>query len=264
MFPPLSDYLHKTGRQLRRDGGQLAPHYDDVRIHALRTRFKKLRAVLRFAAAAGSIPDRWEGLPKTAKALYQSAGAIRDAQVLLLNVSALAGPPLPRMALWLAGRIAGAQGDWQQLYHKKTLRRLEEKLEKIRPAHLRPAQLRSHFKSKLRQMQQLSAQSAATDEQIHDIRKLIKELQYLLAWSKRYWPEGHAAVAHFPLRRIKSLGELAGSYNDLRNAIAALRLYARSEEDNAALAAAGTVLKTWETQRAIMRTKLLRAVGRMG
>lgn len=103
--PPPGPWLRKVllsvSRQAERDIAGLAEHPSQTRIHALRVRMKKLRALLRLIEP-GVSPVTMKALRKDIRALKQAFAMNRDQHVLNALLAELAGGDIAVCEEWVA------------------------------------------------------------------------------------------------------------------------------------------------------------------
>lgn len=243
-------------QNIRDLAGQIAPTFDAETIHKFRVETKRLRALLRLASTEDeSLQVR---LGKRFKEMYAALGELRDAQMHLVRVVKEPEPPLPDYALWLAARVGEGQRRWVAAYGEKVIPKLEARMAAVAWPELRPQTLRRFVTEHIACIQETLLNTDLDDEDLHDIRKRIKDLQHILKWVEKAWPEGMAALEGIPLGAVESLAERAGEYNDERNALDTLGVFIG--ENEAAGKAEETVRQRWILSRDRNRAALVKAI----
>jgi CHAD domain-containing protein len=237
----------------------IAPSFDADTIHRFRVETKRLRALMRLVHVQS------EGLQvrlgKRFKEMYAALGEIRDAQMHLIRVVKEPEPPLPGYALWLASRIGEGQRRWMDAYNDKPLGKLREMLADLDwPDALEPDTLRQFVAAHLDAIGDVLGRPALQDEDVHDIRKKVKDLQHILRWARKEWPEGTASLAEMNLDAVEDLAQRAGDYNDERNAIDTLEVFLREAAGGKEKEAAEAVRQRWIQTRDQNREALLRDI----
>jgi CHAD domain-containing protein len=239
--------------------GEIAPAFDADTIHRFRVETKRLRALLRLLQTADENLD--VRLGKRFKEMYGALGEIRDAQMHLVRVVKDEGPSLPGYALWLASRIGEGQRRWIAAYSEKALRKLLARIASTNwPATLEPETLVRFVAAHLAAINDVLGQPALHDEDLHDIRKKVKDLQHILRWAKAEWPEGIAALEANNLGDIEGLAQRAGDYNDERNAIDTLEVFMREAAGDKEREKAEVVRGRWAAVRDENRSALVQDI----
>jgi len=240
-------------------GGQaIAPAFDAEAIHRFRVETKRLRAIIRLAMMQD---DELEvKLGRRFKEMYAALGEIRDAQMHLKRVVEK-GALLPGFALWLAGRVGEGQRRWLEAYAGKVTSRLHARIAGTVWPGLEPGTLRSFAEAYLSDIEEMLGTPSLDDEVLHDIRKKVKDLQHILRWAQKEWPEGISALEDLETAQVEDIAQRAGDYNDERNAIDTLDEYLREypgkKGDGEAAAA---VRAEWIAARDANREALLRDI----
>lgn len=239
----------------------ISPGFDADTIHRFRVEAKRLRALLRLVQTQ---EDSLEvKLGKRFKEMYGALGEIRDAQMHLIRTVLEPEPALPGYALWLANRIGEGQRRWVESYSGKPLRKLKDDFAATSwPETLEADTLRRFVASHLEAIGDMLSRPSLHDEDLHDIRKKVKDLQHILRWARKEWPEGEAALADMNLDAVEDLAQRAGDYNDERNAIDTLDVFLREAAGKAEKEAAATVRQRWGAARDANREALLRDIDR--
>lgn len=244
---------------MREVAAGIAPAFDADTIHRFRVEAKRLRALLRLVQTQDE--ELNIRLGKRFRELYGALGEIRDAQMHLVRVAKEAAPSLPGYALWLAARIGEGQRRWMEAYSDKPLRKLRETLDDAAwPTALEPDTLRRFVISHLDAIGDVLGRPTLHDEDLHDIRKKVKDLQHILRWARKEWPEGAASLAEMNLDAVEDLAQRAGEYNDERNAIETLEVFVREAAGKSEKEAAETVRQRWIATRDGNREALLRDI----
>ena len=239
--------------------GAIAPAFNADDIHRFRVETKRLRALLRLIQTADEELD--VRLGKRFRELYGALGEIRDAQMQLIRIIKDEGPALPGYALWLASRIGEGQRRWVDVYSDKVLPKLQSRIMGLAwPETLEPGTLLRFVESHMDAIRDVLGQTTLHDENLHDIRKKVKDLQHILRWARENWPEGIAALEGQALDAIEDLAQRAGDYNDERNAIDTLDVFIREAATDEECEKAETVRNRWALSRDENRVALLRDI----
>lgn len=237
----------------------IAPAFDVATIHRFRVEAKRLRALLRLTQTQDETVE--VKLGKRFKEMYAALGEIRDAQMHLVRVVKEDAPALPGYALWLAARIGEGQRRWIASYGDKPLRKLREVFADASwPESLEPSTLRRFVEAHLEAIGDVLGRPSLYDEDLHDIRKKVKDLQHILRWARKEWPEGIGALEGLNLETVEDLAQRAGDYNDERNAIDTLEVFLREAAGEEDKGDAETVRQRWIITRDANREALLRDI----
>jgi CHAD domain-containing protein len=193
-------------------------HFETEDIHVFRVETKKLRALLRLMGN-----DRIKGgklaLPGHLKDLYLILGAIRSLQLQQQNIRAAAkenGTPLCDTYLNLlnakeAGKMINAE---RLLINKKAFKKERRHISSAIPAKISKSGINKFIKSTGRSLQKLANEEIPSDESLHMLRKLLKDILYC-------WPYIRADIAlaypAFPSRieDIQKIVDLLGDFQDI-------------------------------------------------
>ncbi|MCB9045749.1 MAG: CHAD domain-containing protein [Chitinophagales bacterium] len=176
---------------LKRHAGLAAATHDEEEIHKFRVKYKKLRALLRMEASAGYKRT----IPKQLKQLYTAAGAVRDLQLHHKTVSAyfLQYNTLPAHYLQhIQDEIKEAIIIYNNIYKQVSFSRIYKLSFVDMPGKLKREELIVWHRQHITAVKNISTRTI-TDEAIHAIRKLLKDLVY----TSSYISSGndHAALA---------------------------------------------------------------------
>lgn len=254
----VAEALGKAAREVVSEGFTIAPEYDEENIHGFRVAVKKLRALLRLSEAGGAeVPE----LPKKFRQLYRLSGDIRDAQ-LMTHKAQKAEPPVPEYVDWLQGRNEEAQQAFSDFYTPEILAKVEKRLKKMTPLALSVSVVQNFFADRMADVKTILAGGAPTEEELHDIRKKVKDLQYISKTVKDLWPEGlEAAGIAEMLKPLEKLSEHAGDFNDRHNALLSLEAFMEEKGETEGTKA---LHERWETKKTVEREKLLEEIKAFG
>jgi len=188
---------------------------EDV-IHDLRVNVKRLRTFLRcYWLFTGRARPQ---LPKVLRRAYKSAGEIRDLQLALKGTASL-----PEVYLLTAERqLATAKEAWIRTYDK---RELDKKLNKLRRYDYKPMPsfMPAEFiKNRLALVDDLRAAGMSDDEDLHTVRKQVKDVIYTTRMVNEWWSKACGAIQYLPLQKFEDLADLIGAFNDSRQTKALL------------------------------------------
>ncbi len=223
---------------------RIAPVFEEEEIHSFRVETKRLRAFLRLVESEEEAPGFKLG--KRFKGVYAAAGAVRDPQMHLVGTVRACEKALSHYALWLATSIGSGQRTWEEAYRPKVFNRMIEEVEATSWPAVSIPTVRRYYAERVASVDAILRTPTLDDEDIHTVRKSVKDLQHTTRIFRESWPEAIEALHDFPLDRLDELGKKAGDFNDHRNAIDALDRYlagGRPEKEAAALA---PIREAWE------------------
>jgi len=208
-------------------GKALARSFGLEDIHAFRVETKRLRALLRLAAAAGRSPIKPK-LPGDLKVYYAMTGVLRNLQLQKKALEAAAvrmhqGPPATCLAV-LDDRI-GMVGHMVQLYlgASDPLGRQKVRWHDHISVHAADAAKEAFIAGKVKAFILPDGAGLPDDEQLHTIRKDMKDLLY--AWPyfskiniERGIPEGLPSREH-----LETCARVLGDFQDVIVQLSLLR-----------------------------------------
>lgn len=208
----IKQVLERKTKKISKLCEQLSPAFDEETIHKFRVEVKRLRSLLRLVNANKEQPAL--KLPKKFKQLYDIAGSIRDAQLEIKKIGDW-HITLPTYSQHLSQSIQIKKNEWDNLYNKKVTNKLRKRLTNHDLQHLRPEILTSFFNHHLKKIYSLYKNSP-DNEDIHTIRKQVKDLLYNSKFAEEEWQKGFNELQSFPLKTLDTLSDIIGSYNDER------------------------------------------------
>jgi CHAD domain-containing protein len=205
--------LKHKAKKIERLCENIAPGFDHDTIHQLRVETKKLRAVMRLINTDNE--NEPLKLPKRFKRLYHIVGAIRDAQLEQKRITGW-GISLPLYTDNLAVNIDRQKQEWEKYYSKKVTAKLIARIDDYPFTDLNPDILHYFFSKGLEKIAGISSKKVHTNDQIHTMRKLVKDMLYTAKFAEKKWPHGYEKIAVLPLSALNDLSTIIGDYNDAR------------------------------------------------
>ncbi|MBX2906841.1 MAG: CHAD domain-containing protein [Taibaiella sp.] len=194
--------------------------FDEEVIHDLRLQVKRLRALLRmyWLFTGRSRPE----MPKRLKKVYKAAGEIRDLQLLLKTMDGESKMPEEyRQAI--DARLVVAKKDWWNAYSAGQLHKAVKKLSTYEYKAL-PAFMPAEFiKERLTLIDELRAAGEPDDEDVHTMRKRVKDIIYMVRLVNEHWAKACGAMQHVPLQKFEEIAVAIGAFNDARQALERVR-----------------------------------------
>lgn len=187
--------------------------FDKDTIHNFRVVVKSLRSFLRLLRLHTS--ESKLKLPGKFKRLYHITGAIRDAQLELEKIikNKL---PLPAYTEKLYLVIRTQKNEWKKNYSKNILRKLHARLSGIKYDALHPTVLEEFINTRLMGIDKLSKCKLPTDNQVHSVRKHVKDILYTAKIADKEWKAAHKQVKDLPLKQLDDIADKIGDYHDER------------------------------------------------
>jgi len=253
----LQHWLDKRLENIAESAAAVKPDLFPETIHHFRTETKKLRAILRLIHAEDSGAHK---LPKSFRKLYRLAGEIRDRQMQLMFITSGRRNKLPHFSIWLATQIAHATRGWNQRYDPKVIEALAERCDKLPNSLPNLAELRRFFQERTTRMSDI-IEEAPGDSELHELRKLVKDLQYLTTFCEKEWPKAYGLLQPKELR-LQRLSERAGNYNDRSNLLTSLALFKEvyAEQPDQDKTAIDKALHEWGAAADRERTRLIASI----
>ena len=225
----------------------ISTFFDADDVHSFRTHVKKLRAFLHWLGK-----DKKE-LPASFKEIYRISGELRDIQVLLKNMEEKE-ENYPAFATWLRDNAARLQQLWDDTYDPAVIRRLQRSIQHPELDKPTARRLRSFFNERVEKIESIVYLPAPADDDLHDIRKELKDLYFVYAWGQK----NDCVDEEDPIPELlKQLGEQCGQFNDRRIALTLLAAYIQQEQDTGARQAAEAMQQQWEEERLTHKRELL-------
>jgi CHAD domain-containing protein len=198
--------LAKLAEKINRD-------FDEEAIHNFRVTIKSLRAFLRLIAAATG--NRKIKITARINRLYHILGGIRDAEQ-ERSERVNSGFLFPAYFELLDANINRGKANWERHYTGKEFHRFQEKIGCFELTKMEPSILLEYFNIKIKRIKKLSKETVITDKELHEIRKLLKDMYYVMEIITQNWPTGSKHIKILPVEKINELTTEIGNYNDKR------------------------------------------------
>jgi CHAD domain-containing protein len=166
-------------RKLIKYGKKIAEHFDVEDIHQFRVEYKKLRAFFRML----SYSDDEIKIAKELKESYTIAGTIRDMQLQQVRMlEATANEPKKPLAYLtlLQNEIGKLQPDLIELFAGNAIQKSKKKTDVLLPALFPVSHFQNFIHRKWEAITAILASGYFSDDNIHAIRKMLKDLFYNL------------------------------------------------------------------------------------
>jgi len=223
----IKELIHGHTQKLARHAEAIDKGFDEEEIHAFRVEVKKLRALLRLLEVHyDHIPTRFS---QKFRDLYHISGHLRDAQLMHKGWDEKGLPPLPPLKEWLGKEIKKYEKAWKKQNEETSVGDFKERLQEMDYGHVDTDDLLLFFARRLNYIKRGVMNEPLNDEELHSIRKKLKDMQYVEKLCAGEWGKGLETIGIFPIKKIQETADIAGKYNDLR---ISLEILAGFETDN--------------------------------
>lgn len=252
--------LKKIFLQLNALQSRIKKDLDKEAIHDFRVTVKKLRAFLRLLNLELD-KKRTIKLPQKLKDIYLTAGKTRDLQLQLNRLDDLIkvqNTPTEYIRI-LNIEIERQTRMLQNKIDESALQNIADKIIKNLPDVLEPATVKIFFEKKMANIKMLLSAESFLDDELHSIRKNIKDIIYILKITKEEegfnLPDLNKNKGE--LKKMESLAHELGKFNDGCTALSFFQpvwLNKVSSEEKKALK---ILLKQWKQDIALTKSNLL-------
>ena len=225
--------------------GEVGVKFDADIIHELRTTFKKFRALLRWRKIDKNV---YSGFKK----LYEASGELRNIQV--VNEMLKKEKDIPELfKRWLSTTIIHLQKQWDDQYEKEILKQLLQDVEDLK---IKPGKHKKFFSKRINRILHIINTDPVSDDDIHEIRKMTKDMQYVLEWWKK--KKGSTPlVMNISIKELQNIGKRIGEYNDKRMLIILSTDYIRQEKEPGLVNDINSLLNKWQKEKEWQKDKLM-------
>lgn len=235
---------------------QIIVDVDEEAIHHFRTEIKKLRAFLRLLSEGGNTEDRLK-LSKKIKVIYWYAGNIRNLQLHQKEVNKFleksANKP-PKIYLeHLVKQLESFERILKTFIYPDDFNREKERIIKKLPGKFSKTAVKKFISQKIYEFKKLLTQ-LESDEMIHAVRKLLKDILYNWKYLKDYKKLLPTGISE--KKEIESLTELLGNYCDKVTGINFLETYAISPFNAKEKGILQQIINKWQEEKNILRSQL--------
>lgn len=229
---------------LLKDNKQIGEDFDAKNIHAFRTNFKKLRAIF-----------RWQRINKKIgpeiKKSYGLAGKMRNLQVAVKIMTDEDADQHFRS--WLCNVFSSLKNEWDVQKQEKSIKKLKKPLAIVR---LTPRKKLGFFRDRIREMMIQINEFPTSDDTIHNVRKLGKDIQYCLKYVGKQKQKSWVNKNNL-LTNLKKINSRIGKYNDLRTVIMFLEDYLK-EENGILIDSINPIKEKWQRRKTMEKRALLK------
>lgn len=211
-----AEQIHRTTKKktekISRLAATIAPDFNADTLHDFRVAVKKLRSFMRLVNSDKKQPQL--KLPKKFKQLYDIAGIIRDTQLQQKKIATWEYD-LPTYRQHLIAILETNIKQWNDRYITHIADKLQEKLTDHKFVSLSVKAFTVFFNQWMAEIHKL-CDGIPNDDNLHSIRKHIKDLLYNTAIVEKKWPKAYKQLEPFPLPALDILADMIGDYNDER------------------------------------------------
>jgi CHAD domain-containing protein len=210
-------FLHQRIRNLERHSESLLEEFDVEDIHQFRVEMKKLRALLRLLNAGGELAEPLR-IGKKVHRFYDATGDLRSLQLQRKTVIDLAKKLTCKVPSNYLNHLQKKETETKASIRPEashlSFRKLQNRMLKAAHEKFTSSVVERFIASKKYALLKLLAIAVYQDEQLHGLRKLLKDLLYV-------WPLiGPAIVQSFPKKGLTkkscdALTEKLGLFQDL-------------------------------------------------
>lgn len=237
--------INKQSNKLIRSIKAVNRSYDGDTIHDLRTIYKKLRALF-----------RWQKINKkkysSLKKIYAASGEIRNLQVTqkrIKNPGDLAG-----FSYWLDTSLLNFKAEWQKTGTHKQLTVFRKNIQHLK---IKPSLHKNFIRKKIKLILRILNLAEISNELIHNIRKAVKDIQYIYEYLFQIEKRKNVAAK---LSRLKAISNKIGEYIDLVTAVNLFDTYIAQEKEELLLIKASVVKEQLNKRCADEKNKILKGL----
>lgn len=250
--------IHHYFKQLHHDTMQLEDRFDEKAIHLFRVNVKKFRAFLRLLEYETGADLK---IPHSIKKTYQLAGKIRDRQLCINRITRNKLKNDSRVKEQLAAiqkELELLQEEKAKLPGKERLHKMEQEMAAQLPEAPGGKDIKSYSGQQLAQVAALMQKGMLADEELHTVRKNIKDMIYL----QRLFNEDLKKEYSFnlwnkqELEQATKLSHTLGLFNDTCIALLLLAPKTVNEQDIGANNKLSVLRRQWLAAKKRLKTRL--------
>jgi CHAD domain-containing protein len=159
--------------------------------------------------------DSKPAFPRKLKKLYDIAGGIRDLQIKLEKYSGKKRS-LSAYTESLQEELKHQKEQWRERYDDKIVRKAQRKLERFSYEELPSFVPVAFANARLEAVDEMRQKAGLTDEDLHTIRKRIKDIIYNTKLAKKNWKAAFRQLTDMPMDSLDKMATDIGDYNDAR------------------------------------------------
>ncbi len=185
--------------------------FDKNIIHNFRLSIKSLRSVLRLLESSSN--KNAFKIPKKLRRLYHIAGIIRESELEKKFITKMQ-IDVPCYIDSLKKMLHRKKREWKEHYSRKIICSVSKKIVAHKYNALSLSALNDFIKRRLKQS--VTLKNSATDAQLHDVRKNVKDILHIAgSIDKKLWATVQICD-ELSIQKLQKLTQTIGSYNDER------------------------------------------------
>jgi CHAD domain-containing protein len=204
----IAEGINKLGHTARKSGD-----FENEHIHDFRVGIKSLRAFLRLLINYTGNSDY--KLPGKIKTLYDIAGTIRDYKLELEKIAQLE-MSFVGYTDHLSYQIELQESIWNLQYPTQIFTKMEGSFSTMKLARVPPGALSWFINDNLQAIGKILLLEDITDDELHHIRKLIKDIIYTTEIGETHWKPAYKLAGDPGIEELKQMAASIGDYNDDR------------------------------------------------
>lgn len=204
--------IHFYFKKLKRYSEQVKKNFDKKAIHLFRVTVKKLRAYLRMQRLKATHPGELK-FPSHFKKLYSLMGKIRDRQLYLERIKKVG---LFNEVTDLEKEINKLRSQKKYFLNKNQFDEIEKRIVRYLPPQSNSNNIEEFILQKTRNIQAILSKKNYSDKDLHNIRKNIKDIIYIIKLLPNDVKFSLPAVPwnEDQLKDAESFAQLLGLFND--------------------------------------------------
>lgn len=220
--------------------------FDPDNIHDIRTTYKKIRALLRWQKTNKKIY-------RSFKNIYGVAGKVRNIQVTRLMIKKEKESP-QMFNHWLTLNLVMLKKEWEKVADNKIMERFSRNIQNL---EITTITNKKFLVKKINAIIAMLNTIPVTDLVIHDIRKMTKDLQYVLEWWEKHRKESKPLLMNISTGQLRKIGKRIGEYNDKRMLLVLFTEYAQLEKDPLLMNQINIMMDKWQQEKIVQKEKLI-------
>jgi CHAD domain-containing protein len=248
-------------RKLKKYSKKIAEDSDVEEIREFRVEYKKLRAFFRMLSQRNEAGEEIK-IAKELKSFYHVSGSIRDLQLQLQRIKEVTKQEAKKPSAYLAllqKEIKKLKPELTELFEKKPVSESKKKTDKAMPDKFFLRNYKDFIHQKWDTAGTIIKRGYFSDDNIHSIRKILKDLFYnLKAYretdhdlpSSGIWKGKDEHYVHILLDQL-------GNFQDRSTAIALLKSYWINSLNSHEQVLLNRIKKTWLKEKRSMKNLLM-------
>jgi CHAD domain-containing protein len=249
-------------RKLKKYSKKIAEDPDVEEIREFRTEYKKLRAFFRMLSQRNEAGEEIK-IAKELKSLNHTIGSIRDLQLELQQIKEATKQEPKKPSAYLAllrKEIKKLKPELTELFEKKPVSESKKKTDKAMPDKFLLRNYKDFMRQKRDAADTIIKRGYFSDDNIHSIRKILKDLFYSL---KAYRKTDHDLPSSGIWKGkdeqyVHTLLDELGNFQNRSTAIALLKSYWIKSLNSHEQALLQRIKKTWIREKRSMKNLLIR------